>query len=177
MYEIVKYTSALGELLLALDRDGGLTHAVFGPDVDNRPTARAVQNQGASRRLPSRAAAHVIDTFDRYFDDPSTSLDVPLALEGTDFQRTVWAALREIPVGETRTYSQLAREVGSPKAIRATGHANGSNPVSIIVPCHRLVGADGALRGYAGGLDKKRWLLDHEIRVVGADGPAPPSGC
>ena len=139
----------------------------------------ALRNEGnLLLELPDReAAAHVLDTFDRYFDDPSTSLDVPLALEGTDFQRTVWAALREIPVGETRTYSQLAREVGSPKAIRATGHANGSNPVSIIVPCHRLVGADGALRGYAGGLDKKRWLLDHEIRVVGADGPAPPSGC
>ena len=77
----------------------------------------------------------------------------------------------EIPVGETRTYSQLARAVGSPKAVRALGHANGRNPISIIVPCHRLVGSDGALRGYAGGLDRKRWLLDHEQRVVGAKSP------
>ena len=171
MYEIVKYLSPLGELLLALDPQGGLTHVVFGPDVDSRPTARVVHNQVTSSFGPSKAAARVIDTFERYFADPSTPLDVPLAIEGSDFQRTVWIALREIPVGETRTYSQLARAVGSPKAVRALGHANGRNPISIIVPCHRLVGSDGALRGYAGGLDRKRWLLDHEQRVVGAKSP------
>jgi methylated-DNA-[protein]-cysteine S-methyltransferase len=81
---------------------------------------------------------------------------------GTDFQRSVWKALRAIPAGETRTYGQLAAAIGSPKAVRAVGLANGRNPVALIVPCHRVIGANGTLTGYAGGLERKRWLLQHE---------------
>jgi methylated-DNA-[protein]-cysteine S-methyltransferase len=81
---------------------------------------------------------------------------------GTDFQRTVWKALRAIPAGETRTYGQLAAAIGSPRAVRAAGLANGQNPVAVIVPCHRVIGANGTLTGYAGGLARKRWLLAHE---------------
>ncbi|MBX9614605.1 MAG: methylated-DNA--[protein]-cysteine S-methyltransferase [Caulobacteraceae bacterium] len=81
---------------------------------------------------------------------------------GTAFQTAVWAALRAIPAGETRSYGQLAAAVGSPKAVRAAGLANGQNPVALIVPCHRVIGANGSLTGYAGGLERKRWLLAHE---------------
>jgi methylated-DNA-[protein]-cysteine S-methyltransferase len=87
---------------------------------------------------------------------------VPVDGGGTDFQRRVWAALREIPAGETRTYSGLAARLGMPGAARAVGLANGRNPIAVAVPCHRVVGADGTLTGYAGGLERKRWLLAHE---------------
>ncbi len=81
---------------------------------------------------------------------------------GTEFQQTVWSALREIPAGTTRTYAQLAASIGRPSAWRAVGLANGRNPVAIVIPCHRLVGSNGTLTGYAGGLERKRWLLHHE---------------
>jgi len=97
-----------------------------------------------------------------YFAGKRTSFELPLALEGTDFQRTVWAALRQIPFGETRSYGELARAIGQPKASRAVGAANRVNPIGIIVPCHRVIGADGSLTGYAGGKANKRWLLDWE---------------
>jgi len=87
---------------------------------------------------------------------------VPLRLVGTDFQRRVWQALQTIPYGETWSYGKLAAEIGAPGASRAVGLANGRNPVGIVVPCHRVVGATGSLTGYGGGLERKRWLLDHE---------------
>jgi methylated-DNA-[protein]-cysteine S-methyltransferase len=97
-----------------------------------------------------------------YFAGALTEFDVPVETVGTDFQLRVWAGLREIPYGETISYGELARWVGSPQASRAVGLANGRNPVSIIVPCHRVIGADGSLTGYGGGLARKAWLLEHE---------------
>lgn len=97
-----------------------------------------------------------------YFAGERTAFDLPLHLEGTDFQRRVWAALRDIPYGETWSYGQLAAHIGSPGASRAVGLANGRNPVAIVVPCHRVVGADGKLTGYGGGLERKQLLLDLE---------------
>ncbi|MSQ42562.1 MAG: methylated-DNA--[protein]-cysteine S-methyltransferase [Dehalococcoidia bacterium] len=88
--------------------------------------------------------------------------DLPLDPRGTAFRLRVWAALREIPAGETTTYGVIARRVGRPAASRAVGAANGQNPLAIVVPCHRVIGADGTLTGYASGLHRKRWLLDHE---------------
>ena len=99
-----------------------------------------------------------------------TLIDVPLKLAGTPFQERVWKALRRIPFGSTMTYAELARRVGKPTASRAVGHANGRNPVSILVPCHRVVGANGKLTGYAGGVDKKQWLLAWERRVKAGQG-------
>ncbi|HYI99988.1 MAG TPA: methylated-DNA--[protein]-cysteine S-methyltransferase [Thermoleophilaceae bacterium] len=99
---------------------------------------------------------------EEYFDGRRTSFDVPLAMEGTSFQRVVWNALLEIPYGETTTYGELARRVGQPGAARAVGLANGSNPVAVIVPCHRVIGANGKLTGYGGGMQNKRILLDLE---------------
>jgi methylated-DNA-[protein]-cysteine S-methyltransferase len=102
-----------------------------------------------------------------YFDGGRTQFDLPLAMEGTTFQRRVWAALMQIPYGQTISYRQLADTIGQPSASRAVGLANGRNPIGIIVPCHRVVGADGSLTGYGGGIDRKRYLLAHEQRVSG----------
>ena len=97
-----------------------------------------------------------------WFAGELTDFDVPLAPAGTPFQQRVWAALRTIPYGATWTYGQLAATVGNPAASRAVGLANGRNPICVVVPCHRVVGSNGALTGYAGGVERKRWLLDHE---------------
>jgi methylated-DNA-[protein]-cysteine S-methyltransferase len=102
-----------------------------------------------------------------YFDGLRTRFDLPLVLAGTPFQRRVWAALREIPYGETITYGQLADRIGQPSAARAVGLANGKNPIGVIVPCHRVVGSTGNLTGYGGGLATKRYLLDFERGVGG----------
>lgn len=106
-------------------------------------------------------------TLRRYLAGELDALDeVKVDLGGTDFQRRVWAALRTIPAGATRSYAQLARAIGRPAAVRAVGAANGRNPVSLIVPCHRVIAADGTLCGYAGGLSRKRWLLQHERALL-----------
>ena len=99
---------------------------------------------------------------DEYFRGERKTFDLPLAPKGTDFQKKVWNALQEIPYGETSTYGEIAAAVGNPKAARAVGMANNKNPIGIIIPCHRVVGANGKLVGYAGGMDKKEWLLQLE---------------
>ncbi|MGH8876578.1 MAG: methylated-DNA--[protein]-cysteine S-methyltransferase [Stackebrandtia sp.] len=109
----------------------------------------------------------VAEQLDEFFGGERTQFDVELALSGTEFQRRVWRELRRIPCGETVTYGGLARRLGDARLARAVGLANGRNPVGIIVPCHRLVGADGSLTGYGGGVERKRWLLDWEGRVAG----------
>ncbi len=103
-----------------------------------------------------------------YFDGQRKTFDLPLAQEGTPFQQKVWQQLTAIPFGQTITYMQLAKALGDPKSIRAAGTANGKNKLWIIVPCHRVVGSDGKLVGYAGGLHRKKWLLDHEAKMSGA---------
>lgn len=110
--------------------------------------------------------AGVRDQLIAYFAGRLTAFDVKLAPEGTGFQQRVWRALREIPLGQTTTYGALASHLGAPTASRAVGTANGRNPISLIVPCHRVVGTDGALTGYAGGLELKQWLLDHEATTA-----------
>ncbi|GGX71520.1 methylated-DNA--[protein]-cysteine S-methyltransferase [Saccharospirillum salsuginis] len=102
------------------------------------------------------------DQLAAYFKRDRTEFDLPLAPKGTDFQRAAWQALRKIPYGETRYYAQQADLIGRPSAIRAIGAANGANPIAIVVPCHRVIGKNGSLTGYAGGLDKKEWLLAFE---------------
>ncbi len=99
-----------------------------------------------------------------YFDGTLTAFELPIRLDGTAFRMRCWEALRTIPYGETISYGEQARRIGCPKAVRAVGGANHHNPISIIVPCHRVVGADGSLTGYGGGVDAKEWLLEHEKR-------------
>lgn len=115
--------------------------------------------------------AEALGQLSEYFAGTRTRFELPLAAEGTPFQRRVWDALVEIPLGETWSYGQLARRLGDAKQARAVGAANGQNPIAIIVPCHRVIGADGTLTGYAGGLENKRWLLDHEAKVAQLERP------
>jgi len=107
------------------------------------------------------------DEFDEYFRGARTAFDFPIRLEGTPFQMAVWTALIEIPYGQTASYAQLAERIGRPAAARAVGAANGQNPISIVVPCHRLIGAGGGLTGYGWGLDRKRRLLELEGALPG----------
>jgi methylated-DNA-[protein]-cysteine S-methyltransferase len=110
----------------------------------------------------------VSDRVRAYLDGELHALDdIAVDPGGTEFQQTVWSALRRIPVGETRTYGQVAASIGRPTASRAVGHANGSNPVAIVIPCHRVIGSHAALTGYAGGLPRKQWLLRHEGALLG----------
>jgi methylated-DNA-[protein]-cysteine S-methyltransferase len=108
-----------------------------------------------------------VSALGRYFDGDLTSLDgIQVELHGTPFQRQVWEALRSVRAGTTTSYAELARRVGAPAAVRAVGAANGANPVAIVLPCHRIIGSNGSLTGYGGGLDRKRWLLNHELGIT-----------
>jgi methylated-DNA-[protein]-cysteine S-methyltransferase len=107
----------------------------------------------------------VIDQLDAYFKGELTKFDIELNIQGTDFQKKVWKELVKIPYGETLSYGELAKRIGNPKASRAVGMANGKNPISIIVPCHRVIGKNGSLTGFGGGLDAKKTLLDLEKRI------------
>jgi methylated-DNA-[protein]-cysteine S-methyltransferase len=108
------------------------------------------------------ALAPFVAQLQAYFAGELTDFELPIEPRGTEFQRRVWSSLQEISYGETISYGELARWVGNPKASRAVGLANGRNPVAIVVPCHRVIGADGSLTGYGGGLERKVWLLEHE---------------
>ena len=112
------------------------------------------------RRSP--IVEEAIQQLSAYFDGTRRDFDLPLSLQGTDFQRLVWQQLLTIPYGQITFYHDLAEAIGKPKAVRAVGAANGQNPISIIVPCHRVIGSDGSLTGYGGGLWRKEWLLKHE---------------
>jgi methylated-DNA-[protein]-cysteine S-methyltransferase len=118
-----------------------------------------------SRRSDATFAA-VRDQLHAYFAGGREAFDLPLEMEGTTFQRRVWAALREIPFGATCSYGELAARIDRPGAARAVGLANGRNPIAVVVPCHRVIGADGSLTGFGGGLDRKRVLLEHEARIA-----------
>lgn len=132
----------------------------------------AVQTDSGSNSVLDRVSAWL----DGYFRGDSADISaLPLDMRGAQFELRVWAALRRIPPGSTTTYGAIAREVGSPGAPRAVGMANGANPIAIIVPCHRVIGANGTLTGYGGGLDRKTWLLNHERRWRPATAPSPPA--
>ncbi len=120
----------------------------------------AAAGEPAQRGGPGSDEA--VRQLEEYFAGSRTEFDLPLAPRGTPFQLKVWMALRSIPPGETTSYGAIAEEIGKPSASRAVGAANGKNPISIVVPCHRVIGANGTLTGYGGGLERKAWLLDHE---------------
>ena len=116
-------------------------------------------------RRDAASFADVASQLEQYFAGERTAFDLRLAPRGTPFQQRVWGLLREIPFGETTTYGALAQALGNPRTVRAVGLANGHNPISIVVPCHRVIGADGSLVGFGGGLERKRALLAHEAEV------------
>jgi methylated-DNA-[protein]-cysteine S-methyltransferase len=146
MYTTI-HQSPVGDILLRADEEGRLTELFLRHD-------------GAT--VADGPFDAVREQLDAYFAGELERFDVPLAVHGTDFQRRVWEQLTRIPFGETISYSELARRMGDPKLVRAVGVANGRNPISIIIPCHRVIGADGSLVGYGGGLERKKWLLEHE---------------
>jgi methylated-DNA-[protein]-cysteine S-methyltransferase len=154
-----RVATRIGALLLVGDRDGARL-ALRGIYFDGAPHAAGAVPPGAVE--DERAFAEVRAQLDDYFDGRRSSFDLVLAPLGTDFQRRVWSALAEIPYGTTTTYAEIARAIGRPRAVRAVGAANGMNPLSIVVPCHRVIGKDGTLTGYAGGLPRKRRLLEIE---------------
>ena len=151
----------LGPLLLARTANG-LAGAWFAGQKHHPEPLTAVRRPDDA--LLRRAAEQLL----AYFAGESSGFDVPLDLHGTAFQRRVWAALRQIPTGRTLTYGEIARSIGSPSAVRAVGGAVGRNPLSVIVPCHRVVGTDGSMTGYAGGVERKRALLELEHAAVAA---------
>jgi methylated-DNA-[protein]-cysteine S-methyltransferase len=149
-FSMISVPSPLGSLRVMARGDeltGIHLPGLPAPDVPDRETPVLAD---AARQLAE------------YFMGARRVFDLPLATVGTRFQRVVWAALVAIPFGETRSYGALARAIGRPAASRAVGAANGKNPFAIVVPCHRVIGASGELTGYAGGMARKRWLLDHE---------------
>jgi methylated-DNA-[protein]-cysteine S-methyltransferase len=148
--------SPIGHLMLTAD--GTALTGLF-----MEPSRKAPQPaDGWVEDLTVAPLAAAVSQLGEYFAGARREFDLPLRFEGTAFQRRVWQELTEIRYGETWSYGQLARSIGNPSASRAVGLANGRNPLSILVPCHRVIGADGSLTGYGGGLERKRWLLAHE---------------
>ncbi len=149
--------SPIGELLLLGDGE-----ALRGLYMQEGRTAVAVRRDWERSDEPFD---EVRTQLAEYFEGRRTTFDLPLAMAGNDFERRAWRALQEIPYGETISYGEQARRIGAPSAARAVGTANGRNPISIVVPCHRVIGANGSLTGYGGGLERKRTLLDLEAGV------------
>jgi len=147
--------SPFGPLTTAVDEGGAVAWLWFG-----------VREPGEGRVLDATATVDVDRQLQEYFERKRRGFDLPLAPKGTDFQKQVWDLLVKIPYGETRSYGQIAREVGRPDAPRAVGRANGTNPIAIIVPCHRVIGSNGTLTGYGGGLPMKESLLKFERGLV-----------
>lgn len=143
---ILFWESPIGTLTLA-EEDGALTFLLFGRE----------ELPGQEQETP--LLRETVQQLEEYFSGSRQVFTIPLHPRGTPFREKVWAALREIPYGETRSYGQLAEMVGQPRAVRAVGGANHHNPIAILIPCHRVIGADGSLTGYGGGMDKKEFLL------------------
>lgn len=169
---IDRTATPIGELIVVADAEGHL-RAVDWTEHEARMRRLLRLHHGGEPVLrPARDPGDLTSAMSAYFaGDHAVIARVPVRTGGTPFQRAVWEALRRIPCGTAITYTELARWVGRPTAVRAVGHANGANPVGIAVPCHRVVGANGSLTGYGGGIERKAWLLAHE--GWSRTGPAP----
>jgi methylated-DNA-[protein]-cysteine S-methyltransferase len=157
----------IGEAQIVCDEDGNLrVFGWYGFEKRWKPQMRA--HYGDLPLAAKKDPFGITSAIASYMHGEVCAIDkISVAFAGTPFQNKVWHALRTIPAGETLSYGALARQIGQPKAVRAVGLANGSNPVSVVVPCHRVIGSDGSLTGYGGGLDRKRWLLAHEAQHAG----------
>jgi methylated-DNA-[protein]-cysteine S-methyltransferase len=154
----------LGEFLIVADRDGNL-RATAWSDYEEGMRRQLRQHYGENGFTlePAHNPGNLTSAIKGYFAGEFSVIDnLSVQTAGTPFQREVWSALRKIPCGSTVSYAAIAEQIGRPSAVRAVGLANGSNPVGVVVPCHRVIGSNGALTGYGGGLHRKRWLLDHE---------------
>lgn len=156
--------SPIGAIRIVVDEQTQL-RALDWDDYEDRMLRLLERHygRGGVTLTSARAPASIREPIERYLaGDFDAVRSVPVATNGTAFQRGVWAQLREIPPGRTLSYGQLAARIGQPRAVRAVGLANGANPVAVVVPCHRVIGADGSLTGFGGGIERKRWLLMHE---------------
>jgi methylated-DNA-[protein]-cysteine S-methyltransferase len=161
---IDRASTPIGEMMLVADREGRL-RATHWTDHESELGALLRRQYGEKGFTLERTAnpGGATAALASYFDGDTRAIDgIAVELVGTPFQRAVWTALRAIPCGTTLSYSELAQRIGRPSAVRAVGLANGANPIGVVVPCHRVVGKDGRLVGYGGGMARKRWLLDHE---------------
>jgi methylated-DNA-[protein]-cysteine S-methyltransferase len=149
------FQSPIGRLLLTSDGT-----ALTGLSME--PSRKAQSTDGWSEDPTVAPLSAALRQLGEYFAGTRREFDLPLRMRGTEFQQRVWRELTEIPYGQTWSYGELAKRIDNPSASRAVGLANGRNPISILVPCHRVIGADGSLTGYGGGLERKRWLLAHE---------------
>jgi len=163
------HQTPVGDLTL-IASDQGLRAILWPKESARRAGIAERPRRGPDHRILKQTAAQL----DEYFAGTRRSFDIPLDLEGTPFQVAAWRALASIPFGGTTSYGQQAAALGIPTAARALGAANRANPVCIVLPCHRVIGADGSLTGFAGGLPTKQWLLDHEARVLMATFVATP---
>src|SRR5579883_5728 len=161
---IDRIATPTGEMILIADAEGNL-RTIDWTDHETRMKKLLDRQYGKGRYTlrPARDPGGLSSAMRRYFKGELSVIDkLPVKTEGTPFQKSVWKALRSIKCGTTISYGELARRIGRPKAVRAAGLANGQNPVGVVVPCHRVIGADGSLTGYGGGLHRKEWLLKHE---------------
>jgi methylated-DNA-[protein]-cysteine S-methyltransferase len=161
-FRLDRLKTPIGTALLVTDAEGCL-RALDWEDYEPRLKQLLRLQYGAVTLQDARSPREIKDALNGYFKGDLDRLkSITWRVAGTPFQRKVWTALAKIPAGTTMSYGELAAQLGSPKAMRAVGHANGSNPISVVVPCHRLIGASGSLVKYGGGLQRKRWLLEHE---------------
>jgi methylated-DNA-[protein]-cysteine S-methyltransferase len=168
-FRLKRYLSPMGELTLITDPEGTL-HALDFDGHEPRLRRLLRDHYGDCELQEGPAPKSLLHALDAYFAGDINALgSVPVATAGTAFQRSVWRELRKIPPGQTRSYGQIAAAIGCPGSSRAVGAASAANPVAIVVPCHRVIGADGTLTGFGGGLPRKRWLLDHERKYSRAD--------
>lgn len=168
-----RLASPIGSILLAVDDQDRLRVLDFD-DFEERAERLLRRQYGSCDRVSGPAPAKIRRALEAYFEGDIGAIDrIEVATGGTPFQRKVWAALRDIPAGTTESYGALAARIGAPKAVRAVGLANGANPVGIVVPCHRVIGANGTLTGYGGGIERKRWLLTHEGAAFRAERAQP----
>jgi len=160
---IDRLDTPLGKMLILADHDGNL-RGTYWADEQRLPRSLGSQDDENGFRVePAHNPNGLTDAIRSYFEGNLSAIDtLPVQTEGTPFQREVWSALRKIPCGTTISYGELAKRIGRPSAVRAVGLANGSNPIGVVVPCHRVIGSDGSLTGYGGGIERKRWLLHHE---------------
>jgi methylated-DNA-[protein]-cysteine S-methyltransferase len=163
-----KLTTPIGDMVLICDEEGRL-RATDWTNYDDRMQRLLARHYGEGNFIltascnPFGLTAAVA----AYFQGDLHAIDsLPVETEGTSFQKSVWKALRSIPAGKTISYGELAAKLGKPSAMRAVGLANGANPVGVVVPCHRVIGSNGSLTGYGGGLERKRWLLEHEKQLL-----------
>jgi methylated-DNA-[protein]-cysteine S-methyltransferase len=161
---IDRIETPIGELGIVADEDGRLRAAEWTEHDDRMHRSfRVHYGKDGYTLTGARDPAGFSTALRAYFDGELAAIDgLKVATGGTEFQRCVWKALRTIRCGETISYAALAERVGRPTAVRAVGHANGDNPISVVVPCHRVIGTNGSLTGYGGGIERKRWLLAHE---------------